>query len=812
MDSTKGIDAEIGGDDHGIKPLRRKKSHKKLIAVILIALLAISASYIELTSYVHSAIATIPSTYNSTAPRPIFGSLSISSYGILTYNYSTLLVGYARARYSERNAQNASMSLTIYPENPSPPVYLVNVGGYCVQCFVSTSLLAALNSSLSREGLILNKSSLRYVDINQLDSVTPGSTVIIASGLIPNILLPNVTYTERCANYGNSSIISMLQQGDTIIYVGRNFSRSVSCSGQIALDTPQELSTLLPFYNQSTFNFTNSSLYLKNATFYLEPGRSLGPVTSAHILNGTLVALANYPSIGWDNNFNFLASDIAKVLASRFWMVPLAQGNYSIPVSTAGNYTVYSINSSIQYSNQASSIINSSYALLSLELSNPNYSQGFEIPFRYRLHQNGDIGMPPVIGVSQAAQISTEVFNSSKNQAVIAYVPILNSSLEPADNNPIHVGQVGPTQIFTFANFYLPQGYYIASLMDQYGSDYSSALFYVSNITISPLNLNFKNGTFSFTALSNGQPVSGVPYQISINNAYNETGVMENGMLSYSLPQGTSTQYGSGEFSVSTLGSTYALPYQYKSTASIKIPPLYIAFAIAAIVIIVLNRVLVPTNIDEYYIDVPDIKPVRLEHAKEPAESVLAVFDRVNNFYHWLHMPLTAEEFKAGISSNIKYGNTRMSITLRNAYAVLNYLVQKGLVQSASDYYAPTKWITESGYSMEYLVIYRKLKDYCIANAMLLTELGTSSKADVIVTSKGAQNYVKIYSKDMKLKEIEIRPKSKSFIVFIDIESKLAFLDKLYMSYSTNAELLKMAITYGNIKLLDSDSLDGLKL
>ena len=38
------------------------------------------------------------------------------------------------------------------------------------------------------------------------------------------------------------------------------------------------------------------------------------------------------------------------------------------------------------------------------------------------------------------------------------------------------------------------------------------------------------------------------------------------------------------------------------------------------------------------------------------------------------------------------------------------------------------------------------------------------------------------------------------------------FLDKLYRSYGKNAEIIKMAIAYGNLKLIDSYNLLNLKL
>ena len=816
--SAEPFEAQPGKWIRPFKPSSSKppSGHGSLVIVVAIIIMVGLVLVTGLFLYVHSRISAIIIPPSNVLSGPIYGSLSLGAHGILTYNYSNDLVGYAKVHYSESNASYSQLSLVIYPSNPSETVYLVNLEGYCVQCFIGSSLFTDLNSSMNKYGLMLNKSSLKYIDINQLSLLPQHVTVIIPSGLIPNILLPNATYTERCTNYANISILTLLSRGDTIIYVGRNFTRSVSCSGQIAQNTNNEISTLTSLSNYTTnssnVSYLNSTLFFSNATFNLKSGRSFGPITSAQILNGTLVVLPNYPSVGWGDNSSKLASDLAAVMSSRFWLPPLAYGSEILPNSNSNYTTIFTLNSTIKYSTSVSTFVNGTHALLQLYLFNGNRFQVFGIPFRYTFRQNGIISMPSVVGISQPAQISVQVLNATRNKTVITFVPILNQNLTAADNNPIHIGLTGATTLFTFSSFYLPTGYYIAELMDQQGSTYSSALFHVENSTINATKLDFENATFLFSVLSNGQSLNGVGYQISINNAYNSSGVINGGVLRYTLPQGASLSYGNGTFMVGIMGSSYPIPYQYTSPNTFNIPPLYIAFAIAAIAIIILNRVLVPSNVDDYYIDVPDIKPAKLEYAKESTDSILSVFDKINLFYRWVYMPLTAEEIKSGISTNIKYGSTRMTITLRNTYAILNTLVKNGDVQMADDYYAPTKWLRASGYTMAYLVIYRKLKDYCISNAMFMTEMGTSSKADVIVTNKGAQNYIKIYSADMKIKDIDISQKIRTFIVFLEEEDRLSFMDRLYKSYNNNAEILKMAINYGNVKLIDSNNLDELRL
>ncbi len=788
-----------------------KQPDKKKLNLAIIAIVVIAVAVIALFFYINMQVAALLRPAGTTKMGSISGSMKLISDGMLTYNHSAYIAGYARLHYSEANAINASLSLAVYPSNPVEPIYLVNVGGYCFQCFIGSSLFEAMNSSMRQMGLVFNSTSLNYIDINELASIPNNSIVIIPSGLMPNILLPNVGYTEGCQAYSDTTILTLLSRGDTVIYVGRDFSRSVTCSGQVAQDTAGEISDL-PATNTTATNFTKGELYFSSPTFSFFGGSMFGAAQAEGVLNGTLVVLSNYPSVGWNNNVGLLASDISKVVESRFWIAPLASGVASPALEQSDNVTIFTMDNMMRYRTDASTTVNESYALLTMKLYNNNGMQEYELPFRYTMKQNGIISMAAVVGAGQQSEMNVSIFNSSGGNIVNTYAKIYNQSLVVEDNATVHIGQTGSTPLYKDASFGLPSEYYIASLTDQGGSAYSSALFFLENATITQGRWDFKNSTFSFFITSNNATVSGARYTIGINGAYNYTGTVQDGVMNYSLPHGTSTPSGNRSFDIFMFGSKYVVPYQYQTGTSINIPPLYIAFALAMIFIVVLNKVLVPPNIDEYYIDVPDIRPAKMEHAKEMPETILSVFDKVSMFYHWKNVPLSPDEIRTGIANNIKYGNTRMSITMRNTYAILNSLVLKKLVEMADDYYAPTKWIEESGHSIDYLVIYRKLRDFCIGNAMLITEMGAASKTDVIVTNKGFQNYIKIYSKDMTAKDMEIGQRARTFIVFLDEEARLSFLDDLYRTYGNNADILKMAIDYGNVRLVDSSKLNELKL
>lgn len=782
-----------------------------LLTFIVIILFAVTV----LVVYVKSAI----SHYQSIVPAPqiagqIVSTFSLVSKGALQYNDSRYIVEFAKIEYSIYNSQNTTAVMTVYSSNPVRRIYLLNVQGYCVDCFVGSSLYTSLNSSLRKYGLVFNSSSFNYVDINKIDSIPPESIIIIPSGLIPNVLFPGVSYTNLCPKYSNSTIQSLLQEGDIIMYVGRNFSRAVTCSGQIVQAPLSSLYAEEPLLNISSFQSNaTSSMFLSNETFAFNRGTTYQSAAGVQVgQNGAMVVLSNYPSVGWRNNYTALASDIAETLASRFWIPYISNGTAIINGSqhASSTFTIFTTNLPIPNTANITDTVNSSYAMVKMIMKNGGAYQQSDIPVKITFINNGVLSMPQSVGLGQSVQLVAQVFNSS-NRVVIAYAQIYYSNLTQVNGEAVHFGQVGPTPVYASSEFNLPAGYYFANLTDQNGDQYSASLFHVANANISAISFDPKNGTFSFLVQSNGEPVSSIPYTINLNGAYNATGYLNDGVLTYSLPKGTVVAYGPEQFNIKLLNYQFSVLSDYVNPG-IVIPPLYIEVAIELVIVLIITKVLVPPNTDDYYIDVPDIRPVQKQILKENSDSIIDVFTRVNTYYHWRDMPLTVDEVKTGISNFMKYGNTRVSVTARNTYTMLTKLVAKGVVSEAGGYYAPKKWIDESGHSISYLVIYRKLRDFCVANAMLFTELDSGSNNDMVITSKSMQSFIKIYAEGMKVNEIEIKQGAKMFITFLDEEAKLLFLDRLYMSYGRNAEIMKMAIAYGNVKLIDTNHLDELKL
>jgi hypothetical protein len=75
---------------------------------------------------------------------------------------------------------------------------------------------------MSKYGILLNQSSFTYLDPTELPYIPRGSVVIVASGLLPVYMLQNTTYQA-----GGATLTQLLDKGDTIIYIGDNFSTTI---------------------------------------------------------------------------------------------------------------------------------------------------------------------------------------------------------------------------------------------------------------------------------------------------------------------------------------------------------------------------------------------------------------------------------------------------------------------------------------------------------------------------------------------------------------------------------------------------------
>lgn len=764
-----------------------------VLALLLVAFYSISAL---------GALSHAPAP--SPAPTgPVYVTASAGNEYFLSFDNGTLPLLYSLVNYSFANSTRASLVFSIYERNPVQSVFLLNVSNYCVSCYGEQGLQSSLQFYLSGYDLLTNSTSFALVNASSLVSLPPNSTIIIPSGLVPDYLL----------NGSSPELVGLFAKGDTVIYAGRNFSSSIGPNGLIFITPQQVLGKLASLRlvtgaaNSSASALSNGGGFsFTNPTFDFLYGNSRGNVTYVPVLNGTMVAFPNYPKDGW-SSVDSEAHDIASAVNASFWLKQLGYSSTYLAGkgNSSGSIGAFAVLNLTNTTHGAYSI-NGTYSLITVEGANGQHSGMMKLLLRNEYVQNGIVSLAPQVGATQQVPVSMRVTNTTAN--LLLHVDIYNRNMSYVGSIPVGFvsNEAGVVKYHTFG---LPGGYYVLELRDFNDRYYGGAMLYVAPINITPVSLDFSNGTFLFSAYSNGIPVNNASYSVDLNGLYSYSGVINDGVISYALPRDAPISYGTETFNFSVLGAAYAYPASYAKQV-INIPSIYIEFGIVAIVIVLLNLLLKPPNRDEYYIDVPDFPPGSREKVKVQRNAVLGIFDKVNYYHGWKYMPLTLDETKLGIANNIRSGNMPVSVTSRNLEMVLASLEQSGEVNAAEGYYAPAAWVDASGHSVEYLAIFRKLRDYCVSHAILFTELDSDENADMLMTKSGRQVSVYIYSQGQRMRKMEVSREARSIIVFINDDAAREFEEKLYASVSKQAEVLKLGLEYSYLKLVDSNNMGQL--
>ncbi len=782
----------------------------KKVLIAAVAVVVVAALLIGLILYVRNVTSSLHITAAAHREGALSATSAIRSTGALTYGNATGLVGYAIVDYAFANVSNATFSLSIYKSNPDFRIYLVNVSDYCYDCFDEQLLVDNMSGALAGYGLLTNQSTFSFVNIGNISSIPRDSVVVIPSGLLPTPLVPSSNST---------GLLALLNKGDTVFYIGQNFSRSISTDGIIFSTSQQSLNALMS-YGIATVR-TNSTLNngvksannftFSNATFGFAGGHSYGSVTYASAGNGTLLAFSNYEKAGW-RNVSSEATDIAKAVEARFWMPKIASGSFVLAPGQYENSSigVFSTAAYPQYSNASMQEMNGSYVFVKMLANNATAGTIQNLYSNVVIEQNGTLSMPGSIAQTQSVPIQVSMnVAAGTAQSVSPHIDIYTRNMSYVATIPIGFFNTSTSlNIIKYTSFSLPSGTYVAVLRNFYNRYYSAALFQMGNVTISPVLLSFSNSTFVFSVKSNNYPISNSSYSVELNGGYNYSGTVSNGRIYYSLPKGTVIPYGDENFTFRLFNTRYVYSQPYIKKI-FHIPAFYIEFAVIAVVVIMLNLLLRAPTRDEYYIDVQDFPAAKKARVKTTEDQIVNAFDRVNLSYHWHYMPLTLEEVKNGIGSTVRYNNMPVSITLQNTEELLGYLAEKGSIVSAENYYAPKKWIANSKHDIEYLSIFRKLRDYSIAHAMLFTDIDGSDVADLVITKGGAKIYMVIYSGISGMRKLSLASGSKWYIVFLNDETKKEFHDKLYEAYGEQAEAMKMGLYNNYIKLVDTGDLDA---
>ena len=775
---------------------------KWLLIAAIIAIVVVSSLFL----YVAQLFRNIPSGNHSqlALPPPALNAILLSR-GIPTYDSNKYIIPIAQLSYSSVNVSDIYLNATLFKSPPPQRFYVLNASGDCFNCGQVQETIGLIGDYLKAYGVTQNSTSLSTVNQTGLLSMPNDSALIILNGVLPQYMLSAAPGT------GTSMIQYLLDKGTDIVYVGRNFANA--SNGQILV--PINASELPDFLAWSAGGVPNTGnqFYFQGGTFTLLAGSEYGPLSYIHAANGSLLVFSNYLS-SWSSP-SFAAQDIAKSLSQLFWLPKYAYGSGSVSTPSLSNSTgtigiAFShLSPSFNYDTALSTP--AAYARITV-YNNQNYSLAAPgSVYRYLYYQqgfvlNGTASLPESVAPTVQFPTAITIYTGSNTPVEIApHVTVYYLNMTPVQAIPLPPFTAsGNYTLIQPLKFNLPQGQYVAQVQSFYNRQLASALFNITPISIALQSANYSSGAFVFLVSSEQQPLSGINYTININGLYQSAGNVTGGEIFYRLPRGAPQQKGTLNFNIGLLTRSYT--YQaVNQPISIQINNQYIEIAVVAILAVIIVTVVKAPNRDEFYIDVPSVREQKETQIGIKASELVSVFDKQNLYFRWRYMPLSVEEMRQAIASNIKYNNSTVSLTYSNTELLMTQLAAAGHLVSADGLYVPKAWLSASGHDIEYLATFKKLRLYFVSHGYQFNELDGSDRADIIATAHNERSYIIIYSRTSRFQKVPMYQDAKTYIAFLNADRRDSFIRYVQTSTGMPTEELKMYISAGQVKLIDAD-------
>ncbi|MGI0100547.1 MAG: hypothetical protein ACREBH_02405 [Candidatus Micrarchaeaceae archaeon] len=804
-------------------------STKIIIAIAIAAIIGVSLVVVSLYITVTSALNSIPHVGTGPLPAPKIGA-SLAMQDMLSYNsVVNALTGatvplyympYVLVDYSVHNVSviNANVSLYKYAPPPTTMIYIFNTSNQCWQCGDTGAIISAMEQKLEDYGIIQGPQNITIVSASDLTSLPNDSILIIMNGLLPSQFLAPIGDTTK--------LQYLLERHVSILYIGQNFQSVIDQSGAkrptlnvlqnqtfpIYLDTSQFTGNSVTkqgfYFNSSTFVFTNGTTYSKYLTYENE-------------FNGSIAAFSNFTS-SW-KNANESGYDIAKAVREMFWLPIYASGTRTVntmALNSSGQLGVLLNSLPLQqYNTSLPSEIDLNGSLRIELAANGTYSYRTSNDVYYYMHErpelyyNGTLGMSTPIITNRTVQLSFTLLTNSKAPLQLTpHVTIytINNSENFGPGVALQLSNVTNGSTFELPQrFILPPGLgYIIRLYNFQGQEYAAAFFNVSPITFTLIRSNITADQFTFSAISDGQPVKGLPYTVELNGAYPSNGSITNGTIYYAVPTGTPTIRGNLNFTIAVSGTNFHYYTSY-NPLPFSVNSQYIEIVVVFVIMLVMIMFVKAPSRDEFYIDVPNLPEEKKVPIRIKASEIVNVFDKLNVSYHWKYMPLSKSEIRYAISSNIRYNNVPVGLTYSNVERILDQLTVKKYLISTDDLYAPAQWVPESKHDIEYLSTFKKLRLYLVTHGYIFTEIDMSTSSDIVATLHNERKYIVIYSQTSRFQKVPIYTGSKTYIAFLNSYKLEEFKNSLYESNSEEAEELKMYMAADYVKLVDAGSPEG---
>lgn len=775
-----------------------KKFNPIIIAVaIFVALLIIFGGWFYFIVLPQTKVVEKPKE-----PIKIAFSTALLDNGIITAGdrRSEENIGYARLRFSISGIKNYSVKLTTYAETIPRELYVFlsereEADGY-------DEFIATLRKELQKEKIVINE-----IDIDRLETLPIGATIIVPSGTMPKELLGVESKTD---------LNKLLSKGAVIIYVGQRFALQTPLK-----DLPIAFDSTTTLQSENNFHLFQPLYEAKANAPGIENFLIYGSVSVMKKGDGALIFVPQTIDGGWRNEEGRSApeiggKDIANLILETKWATKEGEENI---------YAINTVNETSPTTDFFTNTFKGDKKTIKINIvamtENNSTMQETKLVHAEKL-ANGSLFIDRGYTVTPR-EVTGEytrmnaIIADNNSQRKSLFLEIRENGKKITDSEFVGTRTL-PAEISSIDTpIDLDSGEYIANIVDEEGSVYAQSYLRVAFINIKWRRDASSAGKYVFYVEREGTELKDPLRKISVkvDNKYGPYEFSNVKIISVDLSKDVER----GDLPPGPHAFTFSIGKIDKKVTIIKPDsapplirdPLFFGTIIFAALVLAIGVFFAQQGKMLYQIDIPDFPPVAKTNVPLKKEVILDLFNKVNQDYRWKYTPLTPAELKGGFKKMFYQGRP-LYVTDYNIEYLLEKLEVNGDVKGYLEYFGPTIWEQQAKKTMPYLSMFRKIRDICVNYAAPFTLLGESQDCDTEITLLGQVMYASLYEKESAAqvvkKALKTITKGITLIVFKDEHAKSEFIS-LLASSSKAMLTLKMEVENGSVLLLTPTELEA---
>ncbi len=757
----------------------------KIVFIGLILLLLIFGGY-----FIISSLSSSPQTQEKEPINPYLKfTIFEKDTDIVSYGKDNEVVGYFLVDYQVDDANSLEAKLDLYTDLDSKTVYLLKSDKYEPRSSEFTNFKNELKDKLIKEGYTFNEKTKE-----ELFNLPESSIILIPTGNIPKDLI-----------IGENTIVDLVEKKNIVIYIGRPFNEALEYDGTLISLEQNPLNFSFTFNEdlRSDDKLISSGINLKNPGYkvdYLriEPKIIFGAISSFKIGEGFILFVPQYLDEGWING-TVAAEDINKIISESSWHNPISSKEIELePVQNTISLFSDPFTGSVKYAKIQFIAKGDNEGLKKqIEISEMEKKTLGEIsvnvwPIHPHKVTKNNMYMAIAFKEKEQANINPNMLIYSGNKL------IKSKDLGGAFTNTIISRSFSPD--------FEPGNYLI---IIEEGKEYAKYLLDIKDILVAQTGkADFKKGNFNFKVVDEqGNQVR-----------YAQATVMIDGKEITSFDTGEQIKI-EGYQGLSGGNHTFTFDFGSGFIREIEIPnpivnvwdpiienPINIALLIITIIAVVIAFYVKRPEKQLFSLDIPNFPPISTIKVPMKTSKVLEIFEKVNKDYSWKFMPLTLEELKTGFSK-VSMRGKKIIIGEYNLELLLDKLIARELVKEKYHYYILNSWEEKSGKGVDYLVMFRRLRDMFLEHVVKFTDLNKAKNCDVCIEVNGEKIFLHIFSDVISVfKTLKTVNKGQTIILFDSQHQIEDFKDNLASSNPTVISF-KLELSNGSIFLYTLEEL-----